>query len=272
MRGAEGFRRWLDQHPMGADVDVAASVKRGQQLYRNWLIARSVVAIMLGIGIIAVAVALRTGGPGAVATLTAHLDVEPSSGQAPLAVTADGSGSTSGGGGAIVSYRFDFDDRGGSLKPGDGPVADWEYRRPGTYTVRLTVSDASGAVDEDMVTVTVTDGPAALQALLVVEPSSGQAPLAVTADGSGSTSGGGGPIVSYRFDFDDRGGSLKPGDEPVADWEYRRPGTYTVRLTVTDATGAVDDGTATVTVTAPPTTPETTTTTQKPAPSSSQPR
>jgi PKD repeat protein len=161
MRSTGPLHHWLDKHPTTAHIDVARSVQRGQQLYRRWLIVRTVVAVALGVGIFAVTAALRTGGSTAAGPLTAQLDVQPSSGTAPLTVTADGSTSTPAAGSKIVSYEFDFNDRGGLTEPQEQPTAGWMYRRSGTYTVTLTVTDANGTQDRDRVTVTVRDRPTA---------------------------------------------------------------------------------------------------------------
>jgi Zn-dependent metalloprotease len=70
---------------------------------------------------------------------TAAFVVEPASGEAPLTVTVDASGSTDAEG--IASYRWDF----GDGTEADGVTASHTYTDPGTYTVRLTVTDTGGA-------------------------------------------------------------------------------------------------------------------------------
>jgi parallel beta-helix repeat protein len=83
-------------------------------------------------------------------------------------------------------------------------------------------------------------------ARLTVTPSAGAAPLAVTADASGSTAADA-PIASYRFDFGDGASSgSQPG--PTATHTYTAPGSYTVTVTVTDTAGHSDTATATVSV------------------------
>lgn len=87
-----------------------------------------------------------------------------------------------------------------------------------------------------------------LVAQLSADPTSGQAPLSVQFDLSGST----GPIETYTLSFGD-------GSTPATGTElgiavvhtYAEPGTYTATLTVTGAQGQADDQ-VTIDVTAPP--------------------
>jgi hypothetical protein len=81
---------------------------------------------------------------------------------------------------------------------------------------------------------------------LVVTPSTGNAPLPVTADGSGSVDPEGGRIASYRFDFGD---GTVVGPQPGATAAHTfATGNWTVTLTVTDSLGAVGSATAPVAV------------------------
>jgi thermolysin metallopeptidase-like protein/PKD domain-containing protein/nidogen-like len=79
-------------------------------------------------------------------------------------------------------------------------------------------------------------------AAFVVEPASGEAPLTVTVDASESTDAEG--IASYSWDFGD--GTEAAG--VTASHTFTEPGTYTVRLTVTDTGGATDTAEASVLV------------------------
>ena len=81
---------------------------------------------------------------------------------------------------------------------------------------------------------------------LAVTPTSGTAPLAVTADASGSTAGSS-PISSYSFSFGD-GTTAGPQATATASHTYQSAGTYTVRVTVTDGTNLTGTATQTVTV------------------------
>jgi Zn-dependent metalloprotease len=70
---------------------------------------------------------------------TAAFEVEPTSGEAPLTVTVDAS--ESGDDEGIASYGWDF----GDGTEATGVTASHTYTEPGTYTVRLTVTDTDGA-------------------------------------------------------------------------------------------------------------------------------
>ena len=75
-------------------------------------------------------------------------------------------------------------------------------------------------------------------------PTTGDAPLTVNFDGSGSTDPGGGALT-YAWDLDADGAH----DDSTAvrpTWTYDKPGNYVVSLKVTDAAGA--SGTDTVTI------------------------
>ncbi|HEV2257823.1 MAG TPA: right-handed parallel beta-helix repeat-containing protein [Streptosporangiaceae bacterium] len=91
----------------------------------------------------------------------------------------------------------------------------------------------------------VQNGPTAA---LTVSPSSGTAPLAVTADASGSTAGSS-PISSYSFNFGD-GTTVGPQSGATANHTYQTPGTYTVTVTVTDGNNNTSQATKSVTVNA----------------------
>ena len=79
-------------------------------------------------------------------------------------------------------------------------------------------------------------------------PSSGGAPLAVTANASASTPGSG-TITSYRFDFGD-GTIVGPQPDPTASHTYAA-GLWTAEVLVTDSNGATDSATVRVTVAGP---------------------
>jgi hypothetical protein len=86
----------------------------------------------------------------------AALDVAPSSGAAPLTVTANASGSSDPDG-TVVAYRFDFGD-GTAVGPQPSPTAGHTYTAAADRTVTVTVTDDDGATDDATATVTVTTG------------------------------------------------------------------------------------------------------------------
>ena len=176
---------------------------------------------------------------------SAALVVTPSTGGAPLAVTADGSGSTDPIG--VTTYTFNFGD-GTVVGPQAGATAAHTYSSVGTYTVVLTVADSAGASSSANSVVLVASPPSAD---LTVTPASGPAPLSVTADASASTPGTN-PIASFKFDFGD-GTVVGPQAAATASHVYAAGGIYTVVVTVSDGIGVSATATQTVTATAPPT-------------------
>ncbi|MBI3608695.1 MAG: PKD domain-containing protein [Nitrospirae bacterium] len=123
------------------------------------------------------------------------------------------------------------------------------FNTPGTYTVTFTVTDSLGLSDPtpDSRVIVVNppgQGPAAS---LTITPSTGNAPLGVTADASASTDPGG-VIVSYRFDFGD-GTVVGPQTAPTATHVYAA-GNWTATVTVADTRGASGSTALPVTVAA----------------------
>ena len=84
----------------------------------------------------------------------AALTVTPTSGEAPLTVTANASASTDDG--KIVNYTFNFGD--GEPQTGARSSARHVYEEPGTYTVSVTVTDDGGKTDSAAETVEVLEG------------------------------------------------------------------------------------------------------------------
>lgn len=148
--------------------------------------------------------------------------------------------------GEIISYEWDFGD--GSLGTGIAPIH--VYRKPGTYTGKLTVTDNSGTRNNqtsDAFQVIVNEKPFADAG----PDQKGAAGQTFTFDGSGSQDPDGN-IAAYLWDFGD-GHSASGGHTSHA---YSKPGVYTARLTVKDNTGhpqAADFDEAVVVVNGPPT-------------------
>jgi chitodextrinase len=127
----------------------------------------------------------------------------------------------------------------------------------GSDSFTYTISDGNGGTDTATVNITVNpvnDGPVAVAD---ANPLSGDAPLTVTFDGTGSSDIDG-SIVSYAWDYDDGGAA---GSGAGSSYTYNQAGVYTVVLTVTDNQGATAAGTIQITVsdpgdTEPPTIPQ----------------
>lgn len=178
----------------------------------------------------------------------AALAVTPSSGPAPLAVTADASGSTDPQG-QTLSYAFDFGD-GVTVPASTAPTSSHTYSTPGAYTVTVTVANTSGASSTAQRSVVVSDPVLPPTASLSVSPSTGTAPLDVTADASPSTDPQG-QALTYGFAWGD-GATTAASTTSTATHTYAVAGSYTVTVTVTNASGLTGTAQRSVTVTAPP--------------------
>jgi PKD repeat protein len=140
------------------------------------------------------------------------------------------------GGTEPYTYHWDF---------GDGQEANVQntrhtYENPGTYTATLTVTDATGQTASDSTEVIVEPAPTNDTGGVEPEPLRIEAELdpldANTAPASylfeGRTFGGTEPYT-YSWDF----GDGQQSDRQDVYHTYENPGTYTVTVTVTDATG-----------------------------------
>ncbi|WP_276392937.1 PKD domain-containing protein, partial [Eudoraea chungangensis] len=156
---------------------------------------------------------------------TAVLGATPTSGAPSLVVQFTGSNSTDDGPGGL-SYAWDFGD--GNISNDSNP--EHTYTSVGIYTVSLQVTDSEGLSNTAGTTITVSalpnTGPTASASSNV---SSGEAPLLVSFDGSGSTDDD--EITSYLWTFGD--GSTSNASSPSK--EFSSAGNYQVTLRVEDA-------------------------------------
>ncbi|THH39290.1 PKD domain-containing protein [Neolewinella litorea] len=162
----------------------------------------------------------------------------PTTGEAPLRVQLDGTGSTDSDG-TIAGYSWSWKD--GGMASGAQPEI--ELTEAGTYAIVLTVTDNDGATGTDTVTVVVDPANVAPTAVAMATPTTGEAPLRVQLDGTGSTDSDG-TIASYKWSWKD--GGTASGAQPEI--ELTEAGTYAIVLTVTDNDGATDTDTVTVVV------------------------
>jgi PKD repeat protein len=181
------------------------------------------------------AVSFSVADPGPIV----QLSVTPSSGIAPVTVTASTAGSTSPAG-SITSSVIDFGD-GYTVR---ATTASHTYSTPGTYTVMATVTDRMNVSTTQSTAVTIAANRVP-QAFLSVTPSSGTAPVMVTASTAASTVVDG-SIASSTINFGD--GSVVNGT--TSSHTYATAGQYTVTATVKDDRGATAIATATVSVNA----------------------
>ncbi|MGI6374893.1 MAG: DUF7507 domain-containing protein [Anaerolineae bacterium] len=133
------------------------------------------------------------------------------------------------GGEMPYTYAWDFGDGGTSTSQNPSHT----YAAAGDYQVTLTVTDAQTPPRTDSQTYTVHVW-ASPVASFTATPLSGPAPLEVTfTDTSTAGSPNGGAIAAWAWDFDDGGTSTAQNPTHT----FSAVGTYTVKLTVTDAHG-----------------------------------
>ena len=160
----------------------------------------------------------------------ASFSATPTSGTAPLLVTLTDTST-----GTITGRAWDL---------GDGTTSTAQsvaktYNAAGSYTVKLTVTNAGGS---STTTKTISATASAPVANFTASPSSGIAPLPVTFSNSSA-----GTVVSYSWNFGDNTSSTAQNPSHT----YANAGTYTVTLTATGASGTTPSTkTQTITVSA----------------------
>jgi PKD repeat protein len=149
----------------------------------------------------------------------------PRSGFSPLTIQFN---DTSTGFVEPVSYVWDFGDGNTSIK--QNPL--YTYYKPGTYTVKLDISNASG----DQATVTQKDF-ITVEAPVIAEPLvpdftgtpvSGTAPLTIQFSDAST-----GPVDLWEWDFGDENTSSKQNPK----YTYTQPGSYTIKLVISNSSG-----------------------------------
>jgi PKD repeat protein len=153
-------------------------------------------------------------GKGPVADFSAT----PQSGLLPLAVTFQDMSTGNPG-----SWRWDFGD--GSISTETSPAH--TYTRAGTYTVRLTVSNAFGMSTKTRAAYITTGMPPSAD--FTSGPRTGTVPLTVKFTDASK----GGPNA-WSWDFGDAGTATQQSPSHT----YTKAGTYTVTLTVRNAYGS----------------------------------
>lgn len=172
--------------------------------------------------------------------------------------TVDASLVTDPDGGPIRTYTWEWGD-GTAPQSGVDPRPNHTYAADGTYTVKLTAIDDEGKSSTFTLPVTVPNTAPVAVGTVAVDG------MTVRTDANGSSDPDG-TIASYSWNF---GFGLPTVQGATAQYTYATPGTYRVRLTVTDDDGAFTrldqqvtvPGATTPPPTDPPTTPPTTPTT-----------
>ena len=106
------------------------------------------------------------------------------------------------------------------------------YKRPGNYTVRLTVSDDDGSQSQVILEVVVIDTPPEAIASLAAAQADTFKRIQFIGDRSRDLEG----PVTYQWDFGDGNGSIEPSPYHA----YTLPGDYNATLTVRDIAGQND--------------------------------
>ena len=170
----------------------------------------------------------------------ASFTASASDGTAPLAVTFTDTST-----GAPTSWAWDFEDDGTVDSTAQNPS--FTYTDPGSYSVRLTVTNDGGSDTTVGTPITVVSPPppAPPVASFTASASDGTAPLAVTFTDTST-----GAPTSWAWDFEDDGTVDSTAQNPS--FTYTDPGSYSVRLTVTNDGGSDTTVGTPITVVSPP--------------------
>jgi PKD repeat protein len=186
-----------------------------------------------------------SGGPRPAFTINGLPTLDENGLPAPTSLAAfvdatfDASSSTPGAGAAITSYLWNFGD--GTTT--GGRIAVHRFA-PGSYSVRLTVTNTNNQSATTTRTVTVDGAASAPIASFAFSPTTPGINQAIVFNASASTAGAGRTIVRYDWNF----GSGAPQSGITVTKSYDVAGTYNVVLTVTDDVGQTDTDTRTVPV------------------------
>ena len=133
----------------------------------------------------------------------------------------------------ISTYEMLFGD--GGYHSGISPNITWLYNSPGTFTVTLIITDLNGCKDTVIKTNYIRiNGPGAN---FSQTNATGCAGLTTTFNDLSITDGLNN-ITNWEWDFGD--GTIQNFPGPPFQHTYNTPGTYSVKLKITDAAGCVD--------------------------------
>jgi PKD repeat protein len=142
----------------------------------------------------------------------------------------------------ISSYAWDLDGD-NQFDDGSSATAQKTFSTPGSHTVSLKVTDASGATDTVTQTIAIANRePTAAFTYSPTSPKTGE-PVSFTSTSTDSD----GSIVGYAWDLNGDG-QFDDGSGDTAQRTFQLPGDYTVRLQVTDNDGATAVATETVSI------------------------
>ncbi len=183
----------------------------------------------------------------------AVINATPTTGTADLVVSFTSTGSNSLAG-TIVSYAWDFGDplSGAENESSLANPPTHTYRRAGTFTVSLTVTDEIGLTGTAQRQITVSrPGTPPPVAAFTFSPSPAVAPQVVSFDGTASRTASNQAVSSYEWEFGEDGDGDGYNDSApgaTTTHRYKDAGTYTVRLTVTDSLGVTGTTTRSIVV------------------------
>lgn len=147
-------------------------------------------------------------------------------------VTFDATATTNNGAACVsaCTYAWDF----GDGTTAAGQVVTHQFRRVGTFLVRLTVTDARGASAIRQVAVSVGEGDPP-SASFTSSPTNPGVNQDIFFNATASTAAPGRTIRSYEWTFGDGNGATGS----IVTHRYTAPGNYSVQLTVTDDAGSI---------------------------------
>ena len=152
--------------------------------------------------------------------------------------------------GSVARYEWDFGD--GNATGSDEPAVEHVYEEPGSYEAALTVVDDDGNRSAPRaIRVVISD---ALEPAIEPSRTSGVAPLCVFFDATGTGGLVAGDFLdarfSWEFDVEDTNpdGRYESGEGFVAAHVFEEPGTYRVRVSVTDRSGETETAETRITV------------------------
>jgi PKD repeat protein/tRNA A-37 threonylcarbamoyl transferase component Bud32/tetratricopeptide (TPR) repeat protein len=156
----------------------------------------------------------------------AKYTANPTTGTAPLTVNFTDTST-----GTITSRAWDFENDGTADSTDRNPS--YTYNNPGTYTVKLTVTNPGG-YDDEVKSGYITVNYPAPEAGFTPNRTSGPSPLTVNFTDTST-----GRITSRAWDFDNDGTTDSTEQNP--NYMYSSAGTYMVKLTVTGPGGSDDE-------------------------------
>ena len=176
---------------------------------------------------------------------TASFTVSPSSAATGATVTLNGGGSTDPDG-TIAKYEWDFDNNGTYDATTTTASTTTTYATAGGRTIGLRVTDNLGATATTTRTVTITNR--APTATFTTSPSPALAGATITFNAADSTDPDG-TIAKYEWDLDGNGTyEVNGGTATTTTKSFSPAGDRTIRLRVTDNSGAATVDTQTLSV------------------------